>query len=146
MQAGRAPIVNGVEEQRMRVGCGSATIGIFAQQWHGHVDEVVVVDDHITGVLSEHQAGRFLDMRAGGHQGRRAQVDAGPLLPGRESRARLGRHRHHRSAHDHQVDRPPKTAWPGERILMVSTTGEDSAYFVLDEELRMVPAEMPAPR
>ena len=46
----------------MRVGCGSATIGIFAQQWHGHVDEVIVVDDHITGVLSEHQAGKFLDM------------------------------------------------------------------------------------
>src|SRR5450631_2586294 len=30
IQAGRAPIVNGVEERRMRVGCGSATIGIFA--------------------------------------------------------------------------------------------------------------------
>ncbi len=68
VQAGRAPIINGVEEKRMRVGCGSATIGIFAQQWRGHVDEVVVVDDHITGVLTEHQAGRFLDMRPGGHQ------------------------------------------------------------------------------
>ncbi len=50
----------------MRVGCGSATIGIFAQQWFGHVDEVVVVDDHITGVLSEHQAGKFLDMAPSG--------------------------------------------------------------------------------
>ncbi|HSD54157.1 MAG TPA: 6-hydroxynicotinate reductase, partial [Burkholderiales bacterium] len=66
VQAGKAPVINGVEERRMRVGCGSATIGIFAQQWHGHVDEVVVVDDHITGVLSEHQAGRFLGMRPGG--------------------------------------------------------------------------------
>ena len=65
-QAGKAPIVNGVEEQRMRVGCGSATIGIFAQQWYGHVDEVVVVDDHITGVLTEHQAGRCLDMPPSG--------------------------------------------------------------------------------
>ncbi len=44
----------------MRVGCGCATIGIFAQQWLGHADEVIVVDDHITGVLTEHQAGRFL--------------------------------------------------------------------------------------
>ena len=32
-QAGRPPVIDGVEEQRMRVGCGSATIGIFAQQW-----------------------------------------------------------------------------------------------------------------
>ena len=58
--------MNGVEEQRMRAGCGSATIGMFARQWHGHVDEVIVVDDHITGVLTEHQAGACLDMpRAG---------------------------------------------------------------------------------
>ncbi|MBI3367734.1 MAG: 6-hydroxynicotinate reductase, partial [Burkholderiales bacterium] len=66
VQAGRAPIVNGVEEQRMRVGCGSAAIGIFAKQLWGQCDEVVVVDDHITGVLTEHQAGRCLDMRRSG--------------------------------------------------------------------------------
>ncbi len=62
VQAGQPPIVNGVHEERMRVGCGSATIGMFAKQWHGKVDEVVVVDDHITGVLSEHQAGKLLDI------------------------------------------------------------------------------------
>ena len=50
----------------MRVGCGSATIGMFAQQWFGLVDEVVVVDDHITGVLSEHQAGRYLGVEPTG--------------------------------------------------------------------------------
>ncbi|MCZ8107132.1 MAG: 6-hydroxynicotinate reductase, partial [Burkholderiales bacterium] len=66
VQAGRPPIVDGVEERRMRVGCGSATIGIFAKQWLGHVDEVVVVDDHITGVLTEHQAGKCLDMPPSG--------------------------------------------------------------------------------
>ena len=27
---------------------------------------MIVVDDHITGVLTEHQAGRFLDMRPAG--------------------------------------------------------------------------------
>src|SRR5690606_37494834 len=66
VQAGKAPIVDGVEEKRMRVGCGSAAIGIFAKQWFGHADEVVVVDDHITGVLSEHQAGRCLDIPPSG--------------------------------------------------------------------------------
>src|SRR5437764_1223728 len=60
VQSGKSPIVEGVPEERMRVGCGSATIGMFAQQWFGKVDEVVVVDDHITGVLSEHQAGKML--------------------------------------------------------------------------------------
>ena len=52
----------------MRVGCGSATVGIFARQLFGHADEVVVVDDHITGVLTEHQAGRCLDMAPSGIQ------------------------------------------------------------------------------
>jgi hypothetical protein len=63
VKAGCPPIINGVEEHRMRVGCGSATIGMFAKQWKELVDEVVVVDDHITGVLSEHQAGKLLDIQ-----------------------------------------------------------------------------------
>jgi hypothetical protein len=62
IQAGYPPVVIGLAEERMRVGCGSATIGMFAKQWQGKVDEVVVVDDHITGVLSEHQAGKLLDI------------------------------------------------------------------------------------
>jgi hypothetical protein len=125
------------------VGCGSATIGIFAQQWHGHVDEVIVVDDHITGVLSEHQAGKFLDMRAGG-----IKIVGRKSTPGRYFQvANPGLGWGGTDITDpltivNSID--PKTAWPGERILMVSTTGEDSAYFVLDESLRMVPAEMPA--
>ena len=38
VQAGRAPLVNGQREQRMRVGCGSATIGMFAKQRQGRLD------------------------------------------------------------------------------------------------------------
>jgi hypothetical protein len=29
----------------------------------------------------------------------------------------------------------PKKAWPGMRLLMVSTTGEDAEWFVLDDKL-----------
>ncbi|TIM17821.1 MAG: 6-hydroxynicotinate reductase, partial [Mesorhizobium sp.] len=57
VEAGKPPVIDGQLEHRMRVGCGSATIGMFATQWRDLVDEVVVVDDHITGVVSEHQAG-----------------------------------------------------------------------------------------
>jgi hypothetical protein len=39
----------------------------------------------------------------------------------------------------------PKVAWPGLRLLMVSTTGEDAAWYLLDEQLRPVPAAMPPP-
>ena len=80
-------------EERMRVGCGSATIGMFAKQWFGKVDEVVVVDDHITGVLSEHQAGKLLGARDTGIKHEGPALDAGPLFPCRRARHGLGRRR-----------------------------------------------------
>ncbi|MFO1067928.1 MAG: 6-hydroxynicotinate reductase [Geminicoccaceae bacterium] len=144
VQAGQPPVVNGETERRMRVGCGSATIGIFARQWLGHADEVIVVDDHITGVLTEHQAGRFLDLRPAGIRvrgrrstpGRYFQVaDPGLGWGGTDISDPL--------AIIERID--SKVAWPGLRLLMVSTTGEDSAWFVLDEQLRPVPAEPPEP-
>jgi 6-hydroxynicotinate reductase len=143
VQAGKAPIINGEAEERMRVGCGSATIGIFAQQWHGHVDEVIVVDDHITGVLSEHQAGRFLDMKPAG-----IRVRGRKSTPGRYFQvANPGLGWGGTDVEDpltiiEKID--PKMAWPGLRLLMVSTTGEDAAYFRLDQQLRPVAEEMPA--
>jgi hypothetical protein len=126
----------------MRVGCGSATIGIFAKQWQGHVDEVVVVDDHITGVLTEHQAGRFLALRPSG-----VRIRGRKSTPGRYFQvAQPGLGWGGTDITDplailESID--PKTAWPGMRILFVSTTGEDSAFYVLDDQLRPVPAEEP---
>jgi hypothetical protein len=142
LQAGKPPIVNGVTEQRMRVGCGSATIGMFAQQWRDHADEVIVVDDHITGVLTEHQAGRFLDMRPGGIRVRGRKSTPGRYFQVAEPGSGWGG----TDITDplsiiESIDR--KTAWPGMRLLMVSTTGEDAAWFVLNEELKPIPAEMP---
>ena len=142
IQAGRAPIVNGVEEQRMRVGCGSATIGIFAQQWFGHVDEVIVIDDHITGVLSEHQAGKCLDMPATGVRLRGRKSTPGRYFQVANPGSGWG---------GTDITEPlsiieawdPKHARPGLRLLMVSTTGEDHAYFVLDHKLVPQPAPMP---
>ena len=142
VRSGAAPVVDGVPEHRMRVGCGSATIGIFASQWLGHADEVIVVDDHITGVLTEHQAGRFLAMRPAGIRvrGRRS-------TPGRYFQvANPGLGWGGTDIVDplsiiERID--AKLAWPGLRLLMVSTTGEHAAWFVLDDALRPQPAEMP---
>jgi len=44
----------------MRVGCGSATTGLFAPYMLTAADEVVVLDGHITGLFSEHPSGRYL--------------------------------------------------------------------------------------
>ncbi|MBX9630497.1 MAG: 6-hydroxynicotinate reductase [Burkholderiales bacterium] len=142
IQSNAAPIVDGQREERMRVGCGSAAIGMFAQQWYGHADEVIVVDDHITGVLSEHQAGRFLTMRPAG-----IQVRGRKSTPGRYFRvAEPGSGWGGTNITDpleiiEQVD--AKKAWPGLRLLMVSTTGEQAAWFVLDDDLKPRPAPLP---
>lgn len=142
VEAGKPPIVDGKPEERMRVGCGSATIGIFAKQWVGHVDEVIVVDDHITGVLTEHQAGRFLDLKPAG-----IRVRGRKSTPGRYFQvANPGLGWGGTDIQDplsiiERID--AKTAWPGLRLLMVSTTGEHAAFFVLDKDLKPIPAEMP---
>jgi hypothetical protein len=142
VQANQPPIIEGVREERMRVGCGSATIGMFAKQWFGYVDEVVVVDDHITGVLSEHQAGKLLGVPETGIRlkGRRS-------TPGRYFRvAEPGTSWGGTNVADPlSILAPfdPKIAWPGLRLLMVSTTGEHFAYFQLDEELRPAQTDLP---
>jgi hypothetical protein len=91
VQGNKPPIVDGVQEERMRVGCGSATIGMFAKQWHGKVDEVVVVDDHITGVLSEHQAGKLLGIPETGIKMKGRRSTPGVILKS-PSPAPHGRH------------------------------------------------------
>jgi hypothetical protein len=144
VQAGQPPIVNGVREERMRVGCGSATIGMFARQWLGLADEVVVVDDHITGVLSEHQAGRYLGIPETGIRirGRRS-------TPGRYFKvAEPGTGWGGTNLTDPLTILGPfdaRVARPGETMLMVSTTGEHAAHFVLDGDLKPVETDMPAP-
>lgn len=142
VEAGKAPIVNGVTEERMRVGCGSATIGMFAKRWLDHVDDVVVVDDHITGVLSEHQAGRFLGVRDTG-----IRMKGHRSTPGRYFKvAQPGTGWGGTDLSDPlSILKPfdPKEAWPGLRLFMVSTTGEHFAYYELDESLTPVEKDLP---
>jgi hypothetical protein len=117
---------------------------MFATQWLAHADEVIVVDDHITGVLTEHQAGRFLDMKPAG-----IRVRGRKSTPGRYFQvANPGTGWGGTDITDplsilEKID--PKTAWPGLRLLMVSTTGEHAGWYVLDNELKPVAAPMPEP-
>ena len=142
IQAGQAPIINGEQERLMRVGCGSASIGMFARQWFGHADEVVVVDDHITGILSEHQAGKLLDIPPTGIRihGRRS-------TPGRYFQvAQPGNGWGGTDIEDPlTILKPfdPKVAWPGLKLFMISTTGEQYGYYELDENLLPQPAPIP---
>jgi hypothetical protein len=94
-------------------------------------------------VLSEHQAGRFLGLSPAG-----IRVRGHKSTPGRYFQvANPGLGWGGTDVQDpltiiEKID--PKAARPGLRLLMVSTTGEDAAYFILDEQLKPVPAAMPA--
>ncbi len=142
IQAGAAPIVNGVAEERMRVGCGSATVGMFASQWHNLVDEVVVVDDHITGVISEHQAGKVIGWAPTGIKIKGRRSTPGRYFKVADPGTGWG---------GTNIDDPlsilnafdPKVAKTGQSLLMVSTTGEQFAYYELDETLQPVQCDMP---
>ncbi|MGC4024721.1 MAG: 6-hydroxynicotinate reductase [Mesorhizobium sp.] len=138
VQAGMPPVIDGKTEQRMRVGCGSATIGMFAKQWRGLVDEVVVVDDHITGVVSEHQAGKVIGWEDTGIKivGRRS-------TPGRYFKVAEPGLGWGGAAIDDPLQilgpwNAAKGARPGLSLMMVSTTGEQFAYYELDDELKPV--------
>ena len=143
VQSGQPPVVNGETEERMRVGCGSATVGMFASQWKDLVDEVVVVDDHITGVMSEHQAGKVIGWEATG-----IKINGRRSTPGRYFQvAEPGTGWGGTDLQDPLtiIDRfDGKVAKAGQSMLMVSTTGEHAAYFELDDSLAPVEKPMPS--
>jgi hypothetical protein len=100
------------------------------------------VDDHITGVLSEHQAGKLLGIPETGikMKGRRS-------TPGRYFKvAEPGTSWGGTNISDPLSILAPfdtEVARPGLRLLMVSTTGEQYAYFELDEVLRPLEKDLP---
>ncbi len=103
---------------------------------------MIVVDDHITGVLSEHQAGKCLDMPPSGIRVRGRKSTPGRYFQVASPGTGWG---------GTDIEDPlsivesfdPKVARPGLRLLMVSTTGEHAAWFELDDELRPQPRPMP---
>lgn len=66
LEVGRAPVIDGEADDVMRVGCGSATLGLFAAIFKDVVDEAVVLDSHLTGLMSEHAAGTYVGCRPSG--------------------------------------------------------------------------------
>jgi len=142
VQANKPPIVDGLLEERMRVGCGSAAIGMFAKQWFDHVDEVVVVDDHITGVLSEHQAGRMLGVPGTGIRIKGRRSTPGRYFQVAEPGSGWG---------GTDIEDPlsiiekfdDKKAKAGTSMLLVSTTGDHSAYYELDQDIAPQELDMP---
>jgi NAD-dependent dihydropyrimidine dehydrogenase PreA subunit len=138
LQVGRAPVINGETPANMRVGCGSATMGLFAPLLKEAADEVVVLDSHLTGLMSEHAAGRFAGAKPSG-----VKLKFRQSTPGRyfgDHGAGWG---------GTSITRPQDIvagvdlalARPGMRILVTETTGKHGALFEIKPtgKLREVP-------
>lgn len=59
-RVGEAPIINGKEIEKMRVGCGSAAMALFAYPFRDVADEVIIIDSDLTAIYTEHPVGRDL--------------------------------------------------------------------------------------
>ncbi|WP_300460171.1 4Fe-4S binding protein [Desulfobacula sp.] len=66
LQVGKPPMINGKSAGKMRVGCGSAMLGIFTPLLSSVADEVIVLDSHVTGLMSEHVAGSYAGVKPSG--------------------------------------------------------------------------------
>lgn len=61
LQVGKAPVIDGQKNEMMGVGSGSAAMATFASYFFDAADEVIVFDHLVTGVFTEHLAGRMMN-------------------------------------------------------------------------------------
>ncbi|MFZ7126661.1 MAG: DUF362 domain-containing protein [Desulfobacterales bacterium] len=139
VQVGRPPVIGSRTMDKMRVGCGSATLGIFAPLFVAAADEVIVLDAHITGQMSRHVAGQYAGAKPSGITLRFKESTPG------------------RCFGDHgdgwggtTITDPAKivssidmnAARPGMTLLITETTGQKGAMFRVTDEGGLSPMEM----
>ena len=126
VQVGYPPIIDGQQAAKMRVGCGSATMGLFTPLLIAAADEVIIIDSHITGQMSRHVAGVYAGARPTG-----IRLKFRESTPGRY----FGDHGNGWGGTSiinpvdviRSIDM--KTARPGMTILITETTGQNGAMF-----------------
>ncbi len=139
IQVGQPPIIDGRTIAKMRVGCGSAVLGIFAPQLCLVADEVIVLDSHVTGLMSEHVAGNYAGVKPSG-----VSLKFKKSTPGRY----FGDHGQGWGATsitkpEDIIDSVDMTiAKEGMTILITETTGQNGAMFKLDSQARLMSIPM----
>jgi NAD-dependent dihydropyrimidine dehydrogenase PreA subunit len=126
VQVGQPPIIDGEKGSKMRVGCGSATMGLFAPLLIEAADEVIILDSHITGQMSRHVAGQFAGTKATG-----VRLKFKESTPGRY----FGDHGSGWGGTS--IDNPAdiidsidmNVAWTAMTILITETTGQNGVMF-----------------
>jgi NAD-dependent dihydropyrimidine dehydrogenase PreA subunit len=139
LQVGKAPVIDGETGKKMRVGCGSASMGLFGRYFLDAADEVIVLDSHLIGQFTEHAAGKELGATYSG-----IHVKARRSTPGRY----FGEHG--RGWGGTPIEHPmeiikgfdPKIAKQGMTVLITETTAERSAMFRLQRDGKFAQIEL----
>lgn len=139
IQVGQPPVIDGKIVEKMRVGCGSASAGLFATFFLDAADEVIVLDQHITSLFSHHASGRCLGLSPSG-----VELCFKESTPGRY----FGTHGKGWGGTDladpldivSQVD--ISVTAPGSTLLITETTGQNAAMYVLGWDGKYQPTEL----
>jgi len=130
LQVGQPPLIDGAKPDNMRVGCGSATLGLFSPLLKEAADEVIILDSHLTGLMSEHAAGRFVGVKPSGIKLKFRESTPGRYF-GDHGKGWGGTSIAHPLEVIAGID--PKVARPGIRVLVTETTAKNAALFELQE-------------
>lgn len=145
LQHGKPPIIDGVQAERMRIGCGTVIASTFTLERWGTpgsiVDEVIAIDYDITSKMSAHTTSGL----------RYSYKDSGITPVGNYSSP--GRYfgipgkgwggSNVMEARDAIASIDKTIAWPGLRLLVTEPTAVRAVYFELDENLELVEKPIP---
>jgi 6-hydroxynicotinate reductase len=142
VQVGKQPVIDGKIDDVMRVGCGSATLGLFANIFKEVADEVIVLDSHLTGLMSEHAAGVYVGVKPSGVRLRFKKSTPGRYF-GDHGKGWGGTSITNPEEIIHSVDMT--VARPGMTILITETTGRNAVLLQIRAdgsvgEIPMTPA------
>lgn len=140
LRVGSHPVIDGKVDELMRVGCGGAVVALFAKHLKEVVDEVIILDSHITGTFTGHPAGAELIDYKSGITPRGTLSGPGRYFgksgPGWGGTDVL-------DPKDAIVDIDMNYAWEGMRVLVTETTGRQAAFFRVTGEGGLERVEIP---
>ncbi len=141
LQQGQLPVIDGKTEALMRVGCGSAAIGLFATHMSKVAQEAIILDYHVIGLLSEHFAGEEVGMQYSGVTPNGVKSTRGRYF-GKQGHGWGGTDI--TGPVDAVADVDMNIAKPGYKILVTETTGQKAA--VLEVQSDGSVKEIPMPK
>jgi 6-hydroxynicotinate reductase len=141
LQVGENPVIDGKPDDVMRVGCGSATLGLFANIFRDIADEVIVLDSHLTGLMSEHAAGVYVGAKPSGLRLRFRRSTPGRYF-GDHGKGWGGTSIVDPKEIIESIDMT--VARPGMRILVTETTGRNASYLEVTSNGGLAEVPMPA--